>query len=311
MLSCALSVLAGAVDVRPRPPHEAAGNTSKPGTPNPKVDPRSRCCLHVRVDELVAPSELCRNAVRDPAAVIDAAVELIGHMSRHVGVSDLNDLDVLDFGCGVRFTQAFLNRGVPIKHYVGVDVSRPVIDFLRSKVSDPRFEFFHLDAHNELYNPTGQLLSELTVPEIEGRRFDLICLFSVFTHLAPPDYSAMLRLLRRFVKRDGRLFYTLFINERTDRGLGYVDRMSAAMATSPDPGVRERIASAGGRHEEPPDFRDADPREPLLVALYSRPHAIELIDGTGWELLEVSPPDVHLQHHIVCAPKRGVPLPGG
>jgi len=43
-------------------------------------------------------------------------------------------------------------------------------------------------------------LSELTVPEIEGRRFDLICLFSVFTHMVPDDYIAMLRLLRRFVK---------------------------------------------------------------------------------------------------------------
>jgi hypothetical protein len=27
-----------------------------------------------------------------------------------------------------------------------------------------------------------------------------------------------------------------------------------------------------------------------------------LIDGTGWKLLDVSPPDAHLQHHIVCAP---------
>lgn len=262
----------------------------------------------MRVDELVVPSELCRNAVRDPVAVIDAAVELIDHMSQHIGVSDLGDLDVLDFGCGVRFTQAFLNRGVPIKHYVGVDVSRPVIGFLRSNVADPRFEFVHLDAHNALYNPTGQPLSDLTVPEIEGRRFDLICLFSVFTHLAPPDYSAMLRLLRRFVTPNGHLFYTLFINERTDGGLGYVDRLSAAMATSSDPGVKERIASVI-RKPEVPDFRDADPREPLLVALYSRPRAIELIDGTGWELLEVSPPDVHLQHHIVCAPKRDAPLP--
>jgi SAM-dependent methyltransferase len=256
----------------------------------------------VRVDELVVPAELRRNNVRDPVAVVDAAVELIDHMCRHIGVSDLGGLDVLDFGCGVRFSQAFLNRGVPIKHYVGVDVSHQVIDFLRSNVTDPRFEFFHLDAHNELYNPTGQPLSELTVPEIEVRRFDLICLFSVFTHLAPPDYAAMLRLLRRFVAPGGRLFYTLFVNERTDGGLGYVDRLSAAMATSSDPTMKERITSAVVHRQAVPDFRDANPRAPLAVALYSRPHAIELIDGTGWELLEVAPPDVHIQLHIVCAP---------
>jgi SAM-dependent methyltransferase len=256
----------------------------------------------VPVDELVVPSELCRNVVSDPAAVVDAAVELIAHMCGHIGVTDLGGLEVLDFGCGVRFTQAFLNRGVPIKHYVGVDVSPAVIDFLRSNVSDPRFEFFHLDAHNELYNPTGKPLSELTVPEIEGRRFDLICLFSVFTHLAPPDYAAMLELLRRFVKPDGRLFYTLFINERTAGGLGYVDRLSAAIASSQDRRVKEGIAAALGSGGAIPDFRDADRSQPLLVALYSRRHAMELIDGTGWKVLEVSPPDAHIQHHIVCSP---------
>ena len=255
------------------------------------------------MDELVVPSELCRNLVRDPVAALDAAVWLIDHMCEHIGVTDLGGIDVLDFGCGVRFTQAFLNRGVPIKHYVGVDVSHPVIDFLQSNVSDPRFEFCHLDAHNELYNPTGQPLSKLTVPEIEGRQFDLICLFSVFTHLEPSDYAAMLRLLRRFVKPDGRLFYTLFINERTDGGHGYVDRLGAAVAASQDPSVKERLVSAIAKREGVPDFSDADPREPLLVALYSRPHALELIDDTGWELLDVFPPDVHLQHHIVCAPK--------
>ncbi len=40
----------------------------------------------------------------------------------------------------------------------------------------------------------------------------------------------------------------------------------------------------------------------MMAALYSRPHAIELIDGTGWKLMSISDPDVHLQHHAVCAP---------
>ncbi len=264
------------------------------------------------MDELVVPDELCRNRVHDPEAVVNAAVWLIGHMCDHIGARDLGGLDVLDVGCGVRFTQAFLNRGVPIKHYVGVDVSRPVIDFLRSNVADPRFEFFHLDARNELYNPAGQALSEMTVPEIEGRQFDLICLFSVFTHLAPTDYVAMLNLLRRFVRPDGRLFYTLFVNEQTDGGHGHVDKWSRAIALSNDPSMTEAVASDANIRNavaaqiatgsEPPEFRDAVPSKPLLVALYSRRHAIELIDGTGWDLLGVFPPDVHLQHHIVCAP---------
>jgi SAM-dependent methyltransferase len=254
------------------------------------------------MEELVAPSELCRNAINDPVAVVDGAVELIDHMCGHVGVPDLGDLEVLDFGCGIRFTQAFVNRSVPIGHYVGVDVSRDVIAFLQANVSDHRFEFLHLDAHNDLYNPGGQPLSSLTVPEIEGRRFDLICLFSVFTHLAPADYVAMLQLLRRFVKPDGRLFFTLFVNERTDGGYGYIDRLSAAMTASTDPKVKQRLAAAAHARTEPPDFVDIDKKEPLLVAMYSRRHALDLIEGTGWNVLELAPPGRHLQHHIICAP---------
>jgi SAM-dependent methyltransferase len=255
------------------------------------------------VDELVVPSELCRNAITDGSAVLDGAVWLLDHMAHHVGVSDLGGLDVLDFGCGVRFTQAFVNRGVPIGHYVGVDVSREVIDFLQTSVSDPRLEHYHLDAYNERYNPTGQALATMTVPELEGRRFDLICLFSVFTHLEPADYVAMLRLLRRFVKPDGRLFYTLFINEATEGGHGYIDRLTEWLdvAVSTDPMLKEALA-ARGADREPPDYVDTNPNDPLWVALYSRRHALELIEGTGWRVLEVAPPDVHLQHHIVCAP---------
>jgi SAM-dependent methyltransferase len=142
----------------------------------------------------------------------------------------------------------------------------------------------------------------MTIPEIEGRRFDLICLFSVFTHLDPVDYVAMLRLLRRYVRPDGRLFYTLFINEQTEGGHGYVDHWSRKIAPSDDPRFLEAVASRLAGVGEPPDYQDAIPNEPLHVALYSRRHAIELIDRTGWELLSVSQPDIHLQHHIVCAP---------
>jgi SAM-dependent methyltransferase len=258
------------------------------------------------MDELVVPSELCRNAITDSVAVVDAAVWLINHMCEHIGVTDLHNTDLLDFGCGVRFTQAFLNRELPIKKYVGVDVSRDVINFLHANVSDPRFEYFHLDAHNDRYNPTGRPLAGLSVPELEHRRFDLICLFSVFTHLAPDDYVAMLSLLRPFVRADGRLFYTLFINEPTEGGHGYVDRMNRALGASDDPRVIAAIEAAinerGTTDGSPPDFIDADPCAPMLYAVYSRRRALELIEGTGWRLVSVSPPDEHLQHHIVCEP---------
>jgi SAM-dependent methyltransferase len=245
---------------------------------------------------LHVPYALRRGAEKSEESSIDEGVWLIEHMCSHLGVADLGQCDVLDFGCGVKFTQAFINRRLPIRRYVGVDVDREVIEFLETSVDDERFEFHRLDAHNALYNPDGEVLSEHMRMPIDGQ-FDVICLFSVFTHLAPHDYVAMLRLLRRFVKPAGQLFFTLFVNERTESGLGLIDSFSA-MLERPESGVDFSTSPS-----EPEDFSDLNPQDPLRWAVYSRKHALELVDGTGWNVEGLFPPDAHLQHHMVCRPE--------
>jgi len=49
-------------------------------------------------------------------------------------------------------------------------------------------------------------------------------------------------------------------------------------------------------------FKDLDPDRPLLWAVYSERYARELIEGTGWNVVTLSRPDVYIQHHFVCAP---------
>ena len=53
--------------------------------------------------------------------------------------------------------------------------------------------------------------------------------------------------------------------------------------------------------KEPVPFRDVDPDEPLRIALYSEEHARELIEGTGWRVVELLRPARHIQHSFVCA----------
>lgn len=93
--------------------------------------------------------------------------------------------------------KALLDDSWPIGRYVGVDVSSDVIQWLQSNVADPRFEFHHLGARNDLYNPVGPPLAEIERLPVGDREFDLISLFSVFTHLDPSDFLAMLRLCGR------------------------------------------------------------------------------------------------------------------
>lgn len=252
---------------------------------------------------LEIPREFNRSAwpLRESDAAEDSAVFLIRYVCDVLGVPDLSGHEVLDVGCGTKFTQAFLNHGLPIKAYIGVDVHVDLITFLQSKVLDPRFEYHHIDVRNELYNPDAPAMTPDTDLGVGDRVFDLIWLFSVFTHLAPHDYHTMLRLLRRYIRPAGRLIFTLFIDELTDGGHGAIDHMSRAARA-------RRHGTSPGQPPRPvrpravKPFVDLYPDQPLRCALYSRDYAHELINDTGWKPLELLPPNQFAQHQFVCAP---------
>lgn len=238
---------------------------------------------------LRVPVQFRRDARRgDQEASIQAAVWLLEHMCSHVGVEDLGQTEMLDVGCGVRFTQALLHHSLPIRRYVGVDVYRAMIEYLQKAVDDPRFEYHHINSHNEMYNPEGEPLTADTEIPVGPSRFDLLSLISVFTHLAPHDYANMLRVLRRYVRPDGRLFFSLYIDELTEGGHGLMDGFA-----------RDWGESVAGRVDT---FHDMNQKKPLAWAVYSERYARELIEGTGWRVETLSPPEPFIQHHFVCAP---------
>ena len=238
------------------------------------------------------------------------AVDLL---ARVAGRDDLAGIDLLDVGCGTKVVKRLLDGSLPIGSYTGVDVDRGVIDWLKANVSDPRFEFHLLDARNDLYNPKGQPLASFDLLPTGPVRFDLICLFSVFTHLAPDDFVAMLRLLRGHVKPDGTLVFSLFLYDPEhpspfDKALRKAVREGI---NSRDPQVRARVAAARNEAERhlaaaaetyDPRFRDEIPDQPLLVARYRRDYVHELFEGTGWKIESINPPEKHVQHYVVCQP---------
>jgi SAM-dependent methyltransferase len=219
---------------------------------------------------LVVPLELNRNASRVTAAGHERTGNmLIDLVLQKLGWPDLSQADVLDVGCGVRFVQTILNLGIPIRSYTGVDVHRPLIEFLTHEVHDPRFFLSHWDVHNAMYNPhaTARMTRESSLP-VTGS-YDLIWLFSVFTHLAPEDADAMLAILRRYVRPKGRLFFTTFIGADVD------------------------------------EFEDRDaPAHPLNRAFYGEAHLRGLVERNGWKMLSSDPrdPERFIQHHFLCRP---------
>lgn len=142
----------------------------------------------------------------------DSGRWLLERMRQQVGFDSYRDKRVLDFGCGVRFSQAIINGGIEVGAYVGVDVDRPLIAFLQRAVDDERLSYIRFDGRHALYNPGGRALStDMTLP-LAPDSFDLACLFSVITHQNPAESECIFTLLRRYVRADGALFFTCFLD---------------------------------------------------------------------------------------------------
>jgi SAM-dependent methyltransferase len=192
---------------------------------------------------------------------------LINLICERIGLDDMHDKDVLDVGCGVRFAQAILNRNIPIKSYTGVDVYGPMIEFLQDKVADNRFTFGHWKIHNELYNSEAPPMTKDSSLPIEGD-FDIIWLLSVFTHLNPTDADTLLGILRRYIRPDGYLFFSSFIENDLD------------------------------------GFEDKNPDKPLQQAFYGKEFMTSLILKNNWKIISFSghDPSRFIASAFLCRP---------
>lgn len=202
-----------------------------------------------------------------PPAETGAA--LIAYMCERLGAPSLAGLDVLDFGCGVRFADALVNRRLPLGTYTGIDVDGEMIDFLATHVEDPRFTFAHIDARNPKYNPRGVPLQHDSPLPVAGRAFDLICMFSVITHQVPDDAAAIFSILRRYVRQDGALFFSAHLRE-------------------------------GG-----PDYGEHNPDSPTALSIYSPRLLTSLLTQAGWSVESIEPEaprGLPILDSLVCSP---------
>jgi SAM-dependent methyltransferase len=220
--------------------------------------------------KLIVPEELHRNAPAIAAAGYEHTGEtLVKLVLRRVGLPDLADTDVLDVGCGVRLAMTLINRKIAIKSYTGVDVEPKLISFLKQNVEevDNRFRFILWDVYNREYNRGGKNLAEvLRLPVAE--EFDLIWLFSVFTHQLPNDAAVLLRILRQHIRSTGKLMFSFFATCETDR---FVDKST------------DGSSIAGFYHPE-----------------YMR----SLVEAADWRVRGIYDKDAdnYIQSYFVCAP---------
>jgi SAM-dependent methyltransferase len=228
---------------------------------------------HMTILEAIdVPKKLQRNDPDVLASGVEYTGEtLLAYLASRLQRPDLEGLDLLDVGCGVRFTQALINRSLPFGSYTGIEVSLPIVQWLKESVQskDQRFHFFHWNVHNAMYNKGAPPMSTYDALPVNGS-YDVIMGFSLFTHLAPEDASLMLRLMRKAVRPHGRLFFSAFCDE-----------------------------SVG-------TFEDRVPESPLLNAYYNASYLERLIETGGWQIISYEEPPPYITNYIansfLCKP---------
>ena len=121
---------------------------------------------------------------------------------------------VLDIGCGpARLLTGLLAAYGSIGEYVGIDVHKPSIDWAMKNLynQEDRITFHWLNVVNKRYNAHGQAMTGTVKFPIPSDRFDVVVLFSVFSHMGLAHIRAYLPEIKRILAAKGKVYVTLFV----------------------------------------------------------------------------------------------------
>ncbi|HEY5286305.1 MAG TPA: class I SAM-dependent methyltransferase [Solirubrobacteraceae bacterium] len=121
---------------------------------------------------------------------------------------------VLDIGCGVgRLPIGIRAQLGSLNHYTGIDVDAGSIAWCEKHILGEDVAFIHLDLANERYNPSGSSIDQSFRLPLADASFDVIHLYSVFSHMETDDVVAYLREFARLLAPDGAVFLTAFLED--------------------------------------------------------------------------------------------------
>ena len=155
-------------------------------------------------------------ATRGPKAMAEAVggeFEIVGATEsavlRYAGLSD--GMSLIDFGCGSGRLAAALGREGRSISYYGIDINRAFLEHARA-VAPPSFRF-----------ALNRTLS-LPAPDVSA---DMVCAFSVFTHLKHTETFIYLQEIHRVLRPGGRVVFS-FLEFASPRHWTIFDQSVAA-----------------------------------------------------------------------------------
>lgn len=187
---------------------------------------------HVEYEGVVLPPRNlrpCGNKLRDDEFYLKSARQRADWLVQNAGLTE--ETSLLDVGSGPgRLAIGLIQQLGGLSKYRGADVSEQSIRWAEKHITPhhPNFQFVHLDARSTRYNPTGAEIDETFRFPFEEEEFDLVCLYSVFSHMLADDVRAYLKDFHRILRPDGRILITAFVEEGvpdvTENPEGYKDR---------------------------------------------------------------------------------------
>lgn len=122
--------------------------------------------------------------------------------------------NVLDIGSGIgRFAIPLTSLITPPGSYDGLEIVERGVRWCSTKITPehPNFRFSHANIFNAEYNPGGTVkAAEYRLPYADAS-FDIVCLYSVFTHMLTEDVEHYVAEIGRVLRPGGRLAATFLI----------------------------------------------------------------------------------------------------
>lgn len=151
---------------------------------------------------------------RDDEYFLRSAREEADRLMKRLGMTKESRL--LDVGCGVgRLPIGILSSLEEVPLYWGLDVSERSVRWCQRHIEShhANFRFLHLDVQNARYRPAGHPIDQdFRLPGSAGS-FDIVYLYSVFSHMLTADVKAYLSEFSRLVVAGGRVFLTAFVEQ--------------------------------------------------------------------------------------------------